>query len=241
MLPPWLNVNPGDFLRATEAGAAMGHAISEASLRAWEEQERMKMAQQQHSAQMAQAAQQFSQNLALEQQRLKATQDLKNAQQNALTQYRLNQIGLGESRLQHAQDTLDERAQRHDQMAKAQQDALDQRTKYENSLLDLRKQLALGRASDPSLTVFQAHAKDVQKKLLEPGLSDDDKNSLTSELANTMAAINQAGARRGSKLVYNSKTGKIEPSSGAITGGLLSQAGQQGAAALTGEPDEQGE
>lgn len=55
-LPPWLQINPRDYLLATQAGAQMGHAISDATTRAFEEQERMKMAAEHQKSVLAQQA-----------------------------------------------------------------------------------------------------------------------------------------------------------------------------------------
>lgn len=45
-LPPWLAINPRDFLLATQAGVQAGHAIADSATRAFEEQQRMQMAQE---------------------------------------------------------------------------------------------------------------------------------------------------------------------------------------------------
>ena len=43
-LPPWLQINPRDYLLATQSGVQAGHAIADSAQRAFEEQQRMKMA-----------------------------------------------------------------------------------------------------------------------------------------------------------------------------------------------------
>src|SRR5438045_3568200 len=45
-LPPWLSINPRDFVLATQAGVQAGHAIADSVSRAWEENQRMQMANQ---------------------------------------------------------------------------------------------------------------------------------------------------------------------------------------------------
>lgn len=55
-IPPWLDVSPSDFLKATQAGAQLGHAIADSTQRAWEEQARMQMAQQEQDTKQQQLA-----------------------------------------------------------------------------------------------------------------------------------------------------------------------------------------
>jgi len=55
-LPPWLNVTPSDFLRATQAGAQLGTQIAENSQRAWEAQQRMRMESEAQNAKLQQFA-----------------------------------------------------------------------------------------------------------------------------------------------------------------------------------------
>ena len=59
-LPPWLNVQPSDFVHAAAAGATLGHAIADSTMRAWEEQARMRMAAQEAAANREQHAQQLA-------------------------------------------------------------------------------------------------------------------------------------------------------------------------------------
>lgn len=59
-LPPWLSVQPSDFVHAAAAGAQLGHAIADSTLRAWEEQARMRMAAQEAQANREQHAQQVA-------------------------------------------------------------------------------------------------------------------------------------------------------------------------------------
>lgn len=52
-LPPWLNIHPTDFLAATESGSALGQRIAQAQQAAWEEDQRMRMQQEQHAIENA--------------------------------------------------------------------------------------------------------------------------------------------------------------------------------------------
>ncbi len=55
-LPPWLQVSPRDFVLAAAQGAQLGHQIADSTMRAWEEQARMRMASQEAEARRQQAA-----------------------------------------------------------------------------------------------------------------------------------------------------------------------------------------
>jgi len=55
-LPDWLRINPGDYLRATQAGAQLGTQIAENSQRAWEAQQRMRMESEAQNAKLQQFA-----------------------------------------------------------------------------------------------------------------------------------------------------------------------------------------
>jgi hypothetical protein len=91
-LPPWLDINPSQFLAAMEAGTRAGQAASLAAQRRWEQE----------------------QQLLLEQKRLEAQQAHQKALLDATTAYRLNQLGLGKERIAAAQASEEER-QRHNQ------------------------------------------------------------------------------------------------------------------------------
>lgn len=108
-LPPWLSVSPRDFLLATQAGAQMGHAISDATTRAFEEQERMKMAAEHQKSVLAQQAiENAAQRLAAE--RLENYRQQEVAARNA-------QLGIENKRL----GSLDIQQQRADEMARHNQ------------------------------------------------------------------------------------------------------------------------
>lgn len=105
-LPSWLQISPSDYLRATQAGVQAGHAIAESTQRAWEEQERMKMAADQHAAQLSQQA---IENAA---QRLAADRLEQYRQQEV--EARKQQLGIEQKRL----GSLDIQQQRADDLAK---------------------------------------------------------------------------------------------------------------------------
>lgn len=77
-LPPWLNVNPSDFLRAMQAGTAAGEAAARTAQAQWEAEQRLK----------------------LEEQRIEAARQQNKAQLDALTAYRTGELGLGQQRLE---------------------------------------------------------------------------------------------------------------------------------------------
>lgn len=105
-LPPWLQINPRDYLLATQAGAQMGHAISDATTRAFEEQERMKMAAEHQKSVLAQQAiENAAQRLAAE--RLENYRQQEVAARNA-------QLGIESKRL----GALDIQQQRADELAR---------------------------------------------------------------------------------------------------------------------------
>lgn len=64
-IPPWISVSPADFVHAAAAGAQLGHAIADSTLRAWEEQARMRMAAQEATARREQQAQQHAVETAM--------------------------------------------------------------------------------------------------------------------------------------------------------------------------------
>lgn len=187
-LPPWLNVSPSDYLRAAQSGAAMGHAIAESSLRAWEQQQRMQMAQ----AQQQTAKQQFQQEMGLRQAQLAATMQQRKAALEAATQYRMNQLGLGEGRLNQAQAALAERAQHNKEIEDMRQQSMEQRAEQQGALLDMRRQIdeeRRNRTQDPVIPVLQEHAKKVQDRLLDSSISEKERYDLQGELMNTIAAL----------------------------------------------------
>lgn len=55
-LPPWLNIQPSDFLHATAAGAQLGNTIYDQATRAFENQQRLQMEHEQNQSKLAQQA-----------------------------------------------------------------------------------------------------------------------------------------------------------------------------------------
>ena len=113
-LPPWLNVSPHDFVQATSAGATLGHAIADSTMRAWEEQARMRMAAQEAAANRESHAQQVAVENAMA--RLAADR-LEQYRQSEIAN-RQKELGLEEKRLlpnEIQQQRADEYA-RHNQV-----------------------------------------------------------------------------------------------------------------------------
>lgn len=107
-LPPWLQISPSDYLRATQAGVQAGHAIADSAQRAFEEQQRMQMAQEHAKAQLAQQAiENAAQRLAAERLEQYRRDEVANRQQ---------QLGIEQQRLRG----LDIQQQRADDLARHQ-------------------------------------------------------------------------------------------------------------------------
>lgn len=108
-LPPWLQINPREYLLATQAGVQAGHAIAESARLAFEEQQKMQMAAEHQKAQLAQQAiENAAQRLAAE--RLENYRQQEVAARNA-------QLGIENKRL----GSLDIQQQRADEMARHNQ------------------------------------------------------------------------------------------------------------------------
>lgn len=109
-IPPWLDVSPSDFLKATQAGAQLGHAIADSTQRAWEEQARMQMAQQEQDTKQ--------QQLAVEnaQQRLAADRLEQYRQQEAAA--RRQQLGIEQQGLGLRSDEISVQGRRADEQAR---------------------------------------------------------------------------------------------------------------------------
>lgn len=92
-LPPWLQINPSQYLAAVEAGTNAGQAIANASQRAWEENQRMQMQQQQ------QAIENAAQRLAAERLDAYRQAELKNSQDRlGIEQQRLGSMDIAQQR-----------------------------------------------------------------------------------------------------------------------------------------------
>ena len=64
-LPPWLQIQPSDYLHATQAGAQLGTQIAENAQRAWEAQQRMRIESEAQNAKLQQfTMEQAAQRLA---------------------------------------------------------------------------------------------------------------------------------------------------------------------------------
>ncbi len=125
-LPSWLQINPRDFLLATQAGAQLGHTISEASQRAFENQQRMQMeSKHQEQVQAQQAIENAMTRLAAD--RLENYRQ----QESKATQARIDLEKEGLDTSDRRADILESRANeliRHNQaMEAARQNALNAR------------------------------------------------------------------------------------------------------------------
>jgi len=105
-LPPWLQIQPSDYLRATQAGAQLGTQISENSQRAWEAQQRMRMESEAQNAKL--------QQFALEQAAQRLAADRLEQYRQAEIENRKGELGLQEKRL----GSMDIAQQRADEAAR---------------------------------------------------------------------------------------------------------------------------
>ncbi len=129
-LPPWLSVSPHDFLLATQAGAQLGHTISEASQRAFENQQRMQMeSKHQEQVQAQQAIENAMTRLASD--RLENYRQQESANRQA-------QLGIEQKRL----GSLDIQQQRADEIAR------------HNAALEDAKQQALTNRPEAGITTL---------------------------------------------------------------------------------------
>ena len=94
-LPPWVSVNPRDFVQAASAGATLGHAIADSTMRAWQEQAAMRQAAQEAAANRESHAQQVAVENAMN--RLAA--DRLEAYRQSEIANRQKELGLEEKRL----------------------------------------------------------------------------------------------------------------------------------------------
>ncbi len=126
-LPPWLQVSPHDFVVAAAQGAQLGHAIADSTLRAWEEQARMRMASQEAAARREQAAYQHETQLAMERlanDRLEQYRQQEAANAKAGLGLRERELGSTEERNKTLQQRADD-ADRHNQaMEKIREEAM---------------------------------------------------------------------------------------------------------------------
>src|SRR5678816_3049513 len=91
-IPPWLNVQPSDYLRAVQAGGAAGLGIAEAQNRAREAANRLAAAQQEQAARMQDAQRAAAQREWEFGERMRQAAE-ENASGNALKQQQLEQQG----------------------------------------------------------------------------------------------------------------------------------------------------
>ena len=113
-LPPWLNVSPHDFVQATAAGATLGHAIADSTMRAWHEQAAMRQAAQEAAANRESHAQQVAVENAMN--RLAA--DRLEAYRQSEIANRQKELGLHQQGLQMDQGREDIQQQRADEQVR---------------------------------------------------------------------------------------------------------------------------
>lgn len=145
-LPPWLQINPRDYLLATQAGAQMGHAISDATTRAFEEQERMKMAAEHQKSVLAQQAiENAAQRLAAERLENYRQQEIKNREAELGIQrqglgLRGEGIDIQRQRVEDLAKTNEQRIKDAEERERDRQTQRDFMNEFRNRSLDLREQ-----------------------------------------------------------------------------------------------------
>lgn len=189
-LPPWLQINPSDYLRATQAGVQAGHAIADSTQRAWEQQQQMQM----------------------DQQKLEEAAAEKRQQQGALSQYRAAQLAERERGLGLQEQGLKQRTQgAAERLSLAELRAADSEKfrdlahtvrqgnlerlaandKLTHELAQARLDLAKQKVSPQSeytaqqADILSSHIKDLQKHLADPLTLSKQKPGMEQELMNT--------------------------------------------------------
>ncbi len=223
-LPPWLQINPSDFLHATAAGAQLGNTIYDQATRAFENQQRLQMEHEQNQSKLAQQAiENAMTRLAADrlenyrQQEAKATQD----------RIALEKEGLDTS--DRRADILEARANelvRHNQaMEEARTQAL--KTRPEAGITTLPEAPGFTFLKNPSgaLTplVRPAHLQnDLQRQSLQlralnsmaPTASEDVASpmyqSRTNAIGGILRSLNNQQTGGPKRLRYNPATGKLE-------------------------------
>lgn len=140
-LPPWLNVQPSDFVHAAAAGAQLGHAIADSTMRAWEEQARMRMAAQEAAANREQHAQQ----LAVDNAMARLAADRLEAYRQSEIANRKAELGLQEKGLGLRGEGLDIQRQRAEDALKLGEGRLSQSQEREadrQAQRDFRNEMA---------------------------------------------------------------------------------------------------
>lgn len=136
-LPPWLQINPRDYLLATQAGVQAGHAIAESTQRAWEEQERMKMAaEQQKSAAQQRAIENAAQRLAAD--RLEQYRQSEIANRTSELGIQRQGLGLRGEGLDIQRQKVEEIGKTNEQRFKDQQQRMDDLQKQREFMNDMR-------------------------------------------------------------------------------------------------------
>jgi hypothetical protein len=176
-LPPWLQIEPSQYLKAMESGSQAGLERNRLALSAQESLQRNQLAQSEQqqqereaAARMAlakqqqqQQAEQFSAGISLQRDRLLAEASQKQEQQSAV-------MALKEAQMQQqamlAANSLDAKKQRNDDLATYQQGLLQNK----NDLLDLKEKTAKP-TNDGYVTIFDDAGKP-EAKLPAPRYAD---------------------------------------------------------------------
>lgn len=230
-LPPWLNVQPSDYLHAAAAGAQLGHAIADSTLRAWEEQARMRMAAQEAQANREQRAQQQAIDNAMTRLAADRLEQYRQSEiANRQAELGLQQQGLGlrekglgvqEAREAEAERRGDEIARHNQAMEEARLKSAEQQGKLygEPVYSDIPGMPGVKAAYrpgspgihiiTPSRSVGDLTASQAASLLTKiPQLADLDP-SITNEVAN-LRRLAFPKTKGSSRFRYNKQTGKIE-------------------------------
>ncbi len=227
-LPPWLNVSPHDFVQAASSGATLGHAIADSTMRAWEEQARMRMAAQESAARRESEAQQRQVDNAMA--RLSA---------DRLEQYRQSEIanrkaelGLEEKRL----GSLDTQQQRADEYARHNLAVEEQKSRSEEAKAKARPTAGivnlpdapgytflqnpsgaltpLNRPTRPGSDLERARIRLSALNAMVPKSGEDptsaDYNVRTNAIGGILRALGPTPGTTTKRLRYNPATGKLE-------------------------------
>ncbi len=228
-LPPWVGVSPRDFVLAAAQGAQLGHQIADSTMRAWEEQARMRMASQEAAARREEAAQQEEENRAMARlaaDRLEQYRQSEIANAKAGLGLRQREIGASEGRSDILQQRADEFERHNQAMEKIRETAAKANIRPEAGITTLPDAPGFTFLKNPSgaLTplVRPIHpANDLARSSLElralnsmtPSAAEDPTSPQYQARTNAVGRILQSlrqpttGPKR---LRYNPATGKLE-------------------------------
>jgi hypothetical protein len=232
-LPPWLDINPSQFLAAIRAGTEAGQAASKAAQDRWEQEQKLLLAQKQYEADVAH-------NKAL---------------LDATTAYRLNQLGLREQSIKDAEDraqmmgqfrteSLAQREAAAQQAAEFRRQGLEEQAKR-TELEQRFREFEMGKkpnlqhvttpdgkviqvdptGQNPPVQIYPPKPKEEEKTYsLIPKLRDAIANSTAIQAFRSLGAPSPAAATpRGVTHIYDPKTKTFSPAAGTVDTSQTSQ------------------